>query len=124
MPMLSSTRKPKILLVDDERDVREVLSLLLAIEGFVTLTAENGLYALNQLKRENDVSLILLDLHMPVMDGWEFLRRKTEMATAADIPVIVATAVAPSGSLDGAQTVLRKPVNPRSLIETIKRHVR
>jgi len=115
--------KPKVLIVDDDRHARTALSSFLDIEGFAVITAKNGLDGLNQLKTESHVSLILLDLRMPVMDGWEFLRRKSEVASIAEIPVIAVSAL-PSGSLDGAQTVFQKPVIPRLLVDAIRRYLR
>jgi CheY-like chemotaxis protein len=96
------------------------LSLLLKSEGFTVLTAKNGSDALDRLNTNNRVSLILLDLWMPVMNGWEFLRQKLRAVAIADIPVVVVSAVPLPGCPDGADMVLPKPVNPRSLIDAIK----
>ena len=117
------TSKVKILLVDDDRDVRQAMSLLLENEGFTVLTAQNGLDALDQLNTERHISLILLDLWMPVMNGWEFLRQKSQAVAFADIPVIAVSAVPLSGSPDGTDALLRKPVNPMLLIEAIKQRL-
>jgi CheY-like chemotaxis protein len=80
------------------------------------------LAALNLVKTDERVCLVLLDLWMPVMDGWEFLRRKRNDPDVAGIPVVVISAVPPV-SLDGVETVLKKPVDPASLIDAVKRHV-
>jgi CheY-like chemotaxis protein len=96
------------------------LSELLKFEGFSVLTAQNGLDALNQLRTADHISLVLLDLCMPVMDGWEVLRRKRTDADIAEIPVIVLSAVAPD-SLDGADEILRKPVDLRPFVDTVRR---
>jgi CheY-like chemotaxis protein len=61
-----------------------------------------------------------LDLWMPVMDGWEVLRRKRSEADIAEIPVIVLSAVPPV-SLDGADEVLRKPVDLGPFVDTVRR---
>ena len=62
------------------------------------------------MRTADHISLVLLDLWMPVMDGWEFLRRKRSDSDIAEIPVVVLSAVPPV-SLDGAWTVLKKPVD-------------
>jgi CheY-like chemotaxis protein len=118
----SNTVNNKILVVDDKLGARWALSELLGREGFSVFTAENGLNGLHKLKTDGHISLILLDLWMPVMDGFEFLRRKQSEPSIAGIPVIVLSAVPPV-SLDGAEIVLRKPVDPESLIAEVKRHV-
>jgi CheY-like chemotaxis protein len=64
----------------------------------------------NKMRTADHISLVLLDLWMPVMDGWEFLRRKRSDSDIAEIPVVVLSAVPPV-SLDGAWTVLKKPVD-------------
>jgi CheY-like chemotaxis protein len=66
----------KILLVDDDRDLLELLAGLLAMRGFTPLVARNGLEALELLENSSPHSVILLDLNMPVMDGVEFLARR------------------------------------------------
>jgi CheY-like chemotaxis protein len=111
----------KILVVDDKLDARRAMSELLGSEGFSVLTAANGLDGLHQLQTDGCVSLILLDLWMPVMDGFEFLRRKQKEPSMAGIPVVVLSAVPPV-SLDGAEKILKKPVDPESLIDEVKRY--
>ncbi len=114
-----NARKAKILIVDDNTDVVEALSLFPELEGFAVVSAQNGSDALKQLKYDR-VSIILLDLWMPVMNGWEFLRQKAASETIADIPVIVLSANAPWDRPDGVQAVLQKPVYPEGLIAAIE----
>jgi two-component system response regulator CpxR len=87
----------------------QALSELLQVEGFTVLTAQNGLDALNKMRAADHLSLVLLDLWMPVMDGREVLRRKASDAGIAKIPVIVVSAVPPD-SLDGVEAILKKPL--------------
>jgi len=84
------------------------MSELLKFEGSSVLTAQNGSDALKQMRTAGHISLVLLDLWMPVMDGWEVLRRKRDDPGIAEIPVVVLSAVPPV-SLDGADEALRKP---------------
>src|SRR5689334_14633533 len=81
-------RRAKILVVEDNNDSAEALSSLLEMEGFAVVTAHDGLDALNRLKNDNGIGVILLDLWMPVMNGSEFLRQKAEVAEIANTPVI------------------------------------
>jgi CheY-like chemotaxis protein len=124
MPAQLDKHKATILAVDDNQDVREALSLLLENEGFTVQTAKDGQDALYQLRGDTHVSLVLLDLWMPVMDGWEFLRQKAEVTSAARIPVILLSAVPLSSPPEGADALLRKPVSLSSLLEEIQRQLR
>ncbi len=72
------------------------------------------------MRTADHISLVLLDLSMPVMDGWEVLRRKRSDADIAEIPVVVLSAVPPV-SFDGAQTVLKKPVDLKPLVNAVRR---
>jgi CheY-like chemotaxis protein len=81
-----------ILVVDDDRDIREALCILLSAEGYRAVSAANGEEALSYLSSRELPSLILLDLMMPIMDGWEFRRRQKHDARLSDIPVVAITA--------------------------------
>jgi CheY-like chemotaxis protein len=110
----------RILVVDDNALALDAMSELLEFEGFSVLTAQNGSDALHQMRTAGRISLVLLDLWMPVMDGWEFLRRKASDAGIAKIPVVVLSAVPPV-SLDGADEILRKPIDPGLFVDTVRR---
>lgn len=120
MDALSCAPNGRILVVDDDARALRAMSELLEFEGFSVLTAQNGSDALNKMRNADHISLVLLDLWMPVMDGWEVLRRKKSDADIAEIPVIVLSAVAPV-SLDGADEVLRKPVDLGHFVDTVRR---
>jgi len=120
MDALTCAPNGRILVVDDNARALRAMSELLEFEGFSVLTAKNGLDALNKMRTADHISLVLLDLWMPVMDGWEVLRRKRSDAAIAEIPVVVLSAVPPA-SLDGADEVLRKPVDLRPFVDTVRR---
>jgi CheY-like chemotaxis protein len=82
---------PSILVVDDDPDILEALSEILESEGFAIKQARNGQEALELLKRGR-TDLILLDLMMPVMDGWEFAGQMRHQPDWAQIPIIVLSA--------------------------------
>jgi CheY-like chemotaxis protein len=78
-----------VLLVDDDAGVRTTLARYLEFEGFAILEAGNGEEALTQVRTERAVAAIVLDLRMPVMDGWTFRRVQRDDPAIAGIPVIV-----------------------------------
>lgn len=112
---------PHILLIEDERDLRETLRELLELDGFHVETAANGREGLDSLERAGHPCMILLDLMMPVMNGWQFLEtlRQTPQPGWASIPVVVVSAAIDLLDLQpqyGRRT-LSKPVNIDSLID-------
>jgi CheY-like chemotaxis protein len=112
-----------ILIVDDDTDVREVLGDLLADEGYETRMCSNGRIALDLLRGGASPRLILLDLMMPVMDGWQFRAEQLRDAALRDIPVVVMTA---SRGIDkddlGGAEVLQKPVGLGEILEAVERN--
>jgi CheY-like chemotaxis protein len=81
----------RILVVDDDPGIVQLLKDLLDLEGYAVDTANNGAVALVQVERRRP-DLVLLDLMMPVMDGWQFLRACREQRDLADLPVVVLSA--------------------------------
>ena len=119
----SISETPLVLVVDDDPDAREAMAELLQIQGFAVLAAGNGHEALELMKVENP-RVVLLDLMMPVLSGWEFLRRRKAQPELARIPVIVTSAVidrAVGAQADGADAVLRKPIDIEKLMKLVRR---
>lgn len=107
----------RILLVDDETSILDVCTRYLEREGYHVLTGKNGDEAI-RLWKENDLTIIILDLMMPVIDGWKVCEtiRKTD-----DIPIIFLTAKGEEydrliGLTIGANDYITKPFNPRELV--------
>jgi CheY-like chemotaxis protein len=100
----------KLLIVDDDLEALEALRDLLQTEDRSIIMATNGKKALHCLKQTPPPRLILLDLTMPEMDGWEFLRRLRTDPTIARIPIIIVSGTA-SEVPDGAVDLLGKPVD-------------
>jgi CheY-like chemotaxis protein len=124
-PLAASTHAHKIPVVEDTTDTRESLLLLLRAEGFEADGAANGLEALRQLRRGYEACLILLDLWMPVMDGWTFRFEQRRDPTLADIPVVVLTAtVNPEDEAlrVGAVAGMQKPLDVSALLELVSAH--
>ncbi|ERP31903.1 response regulator [Chitinivibrio alkaliphilus] len=118
------TAKAKILLIDDEPDILDLLEIFLYDE-YEVHTASNGFEGLSLLK-DTSVDCIIVDLMMPVMDGIQFLSRVRSMDEAASIPVIVATsfnsATIQERSLRkiGFYEVLLKPLSRKLLKTTVR----
>jgi CheY-like chemotaxis protein len=109
-----------ILLVDDQFTTRECMSMILGGAGYRVSTAANGKEAMQRLRGSERPDVILLDLRMPVMDGWELreeLKRDKELAS---IPVVVITGLDVT-SVQGP--CLHKPIETTELIEAIRRCV-
>ncbi len=114
-----------IFVVDDDTDLRETLGELLFEEGYDARLCENGRVALDKLRRGERPRLILLDLMMPEMNGWQFREAQLEDAELRDIPVVVMTA---SRGFDGhpitASEVLFKPIGLGELMSAVERNAR
>jgi len=113
------TLMKRVLIVEDDADLRDMMATLLDLEGFETVAAPNGAAALELLDPRLDA--IVLDLMMPVMDGWEFRRRQLSHPRVADIPVIVVSAVhvQREGGTVACAAHLSKPIDFDRLIRTL-----
>ena len=119
-----------ILIVEDDRETREMLSTLLAMEGFHAVAAEDGLEALHLLRtvrhRAPEVPcLILLDLKMPRLGGHEFRRAQLGDPTVASVPVAVmsgATDLEARAQALGAVASVSKPIDCDVLMEVVRRY--
>lgn len=117
--------RPCVLLVDDYPDAREMYSEYLQYSGFDVIEAGNGMEALQQaVDRSPDI--ILMDLSLPVMDGWEATRRLKADRRTADIPVVALTGHALAGISEGAREAgcdafVTKPCLPEDLVKEIKK---
>lgn len=82
-----------VMIVEDDRDIRDAMRDALSLLGYNVTLAENGEVALDKLRNANDTPcVILLDLMMPVMDGWEFRRHQAADPRLKDIPIVVISA--------------------------------
>jgi CheY-like chemotaxis protein len=106
----------RILVVDDDEDVRDAMCLVLERAGYVVSLAAHGKEALESLHQHGAPDLILLDLMMPVMDGWELRERLALDPDLARIPMIVLSA---GDRLPEDVPILRKPVNLDTVLSTI-----
>jgi CheY-like chemotaxis protein len=110
----------QVLVVEDDADIRRSFVDLLEGEGYGVNTAENGADALAMLTRITRPCVILLDLMMPVMNGWQFLHARDGDAALAHIPVIIVSAMA-QRMPETVEAVIPKPVDVDSLLGAIER---
>jgi CheY-like chemotaxis protein len=112
-----------ILIVEDDSDLREMMEQLLTLEGYTAATAANGREALEYLRRSGAPDLILLDLMMPVMDGWEFRREQERDPQLASVPVVVLSALDQQRARDiGANAFLKKPLDFDRLLTLVRQY--
>jgi CheY-like chemotaxis protein len=112
----------QILIVDDDSDIRETLSELLEGEGYVCSGAAHGNEALRYLRERPAPALILLDLMMPVMDGFDFRAAQLDVADWRQIPVIIVSASGRSRQAArdlGAAGYLEKPIDIALLLQQV-----
>jgi CheY-like chemotaxis protein len=113
-----------ILIVDDDDDLRETLQILLEASGFSVSVAPNGRAALDRIHAGPPPSLILLDLMMPEMNGWQFLEHARDDASLASIPIVIMTAHrSREPSTVPPEDVLHKPFDAPKLFATIAHHL-
>lgn len=108
----------RVLLVEDDADLREATSDLLQLEGLEVSTAENGLEALLRLRTCPLPDVLVLDLGMPVMDGWELRAAQLADPALRRLPVVVVSSQSPDGIDPDAY--LPKPCHPDALLLAIR----
>ena len=116
---------PLILLVEDDADIREALAEMLETEGYQVIGAANGRAALRRLTDGLRPALIILDVMMPVMDGWDFRLQQSRDPALRDIPVAVMSASSLNAETVrqqfGAVAYLPKPLEPQATVELVRR---
>jgi two-component system chemotaxis response regulator CheY len=110
----------RILLVDDDEDIRGTLGAILQSEGFEVLEARNGLHALQQMIAHPLPDVILLDMMMPLMSGFEFLDVQQGDPRIRDIPVIAVTAYAKVAEVKGVRGLVQKPFDLNDLFNAVR----
>lgn len=124
--MMSEGSEPVVIIVDDDALIRDALCMVLEAQGWRCLQAGNGAAGLELLRGlDTPPNLILLDLTMPVMTGWEFRRVQMADACLAAIPTFILTAVGDvrAASLDlDPERILRKPLDLGRLLEVARQH--
>ncbi len=109
----------RVLVVEDEDDIRDTLADVLTAEGYVVETAQNGLEAL-ALVKSMEPDLVLVDLMMPVMNGWDFHRRIRQNPSTAGLRVVAVSAIQDDNSAERFDGYLRKPFDISALLATVQ----
>jgi two-component system chemotaxis response regulator CheY len=118
-------RTKNVMIVDDDNDIRDAISQILEYEGYNVLQASNGQEGIERLRQQDRPSLILLDLMMPVMNGWQFQSELQNQPDLSKIPVIILSA---DGNIQqksegiGVAGYLKKPIQLDTLLDTVKRY--
>lgn len=110
---------PTILVVEDDADLRDSIAGILEQEGFLVIRAENGRVALDYLREHTAPRLVILDLMMPVMNGWEFRDTQMRDPELSEIPVAVLSADSRTNlkaKALGVESYLKKPVQLDQLL--------
>ena len=119
------SRRPLVLLVEDQSDLRQLYARQLTISGFDVIEADNGEDAVARTS-EHTPDVVLMDLSLPVVDGWEATRRLKNDERTAHIPIVALTAHDGSGELQratraGCDWFVPKPCPPEALIVELRR---
>lgn len=120
----TATTPANVLIIDDDQGITESLAMLLEDEGYSVAIANNGFEGLNYLASHSLPKIILLDLMMPLMDGYTFRDEQVKDARFALIPVVIMTA----GSLSdrttsmNASSLVRKPIDIDHLLKSVQLH--
>ncbi|MCU1281960.1 MAG: cheY [bacterium] len=112
-----------VLVVEDDHDIRVSVRNLLEDEGYRVLTVTNGRLALDLLERVNPTpSLIILDLMLPVMDGWEFAERLRARPRLAGIPIVIMSAYDDPPPPEDVVGFVKKPIDVGALMSVVDRY--
>ena len=114
-----------VLIVEDDDITRLALSQALEAAGYSVVQAGDGREAINYLHRSVRPDLILLDLKMPIMNGWQFRHLQKREAELVSIPVVVCSGngdIQQEAELIGARDYLQKPIAPEALLETVRHY--
>ena len=111
-----------ILIVEDDRDIRESMKDALELEGYQVTTANNGIEGLVSLRKAKETCIILLDMLMPRMDGLEFMSIVKADKDLSPIPIFIHSAVANKENTVGAVGWIKKPADLETILTTVKNY--
>jgi two-component system cell cycle response regulator DivK len=119
--------KPKVLVIEDNEQNLYLITFILEKNGFAVVAARNGQEGIDKACKE-DPALILLDIQLPLMDGYEVARRLRRIEAMKEIPVIAVTSYAMVGDREkslaaGCTGYMEKPINPVTFMDEIKKYL-
>ena len=114
-----------ILIVDDSKTVRNLVAFIMKKEGFKVITAEDGLDGLEKLYSAEKIDLIILDINMPRMDGFTFIKSVREQDAYRDMPIVVLSTEGQEKDIQaglsiGANMYMVKPAQPEKMLKNVK----
>lgn len=111
-----------VLIVDDDPNLQRIMTKFLKLEGFSSVPTSNGQEALDYLRGGGNANVILLDLRMPVMDGWAFRKEQRSDPGLAEIPVVVLTGIEGEHVRDlDVVAAFHKPVSFPEVVTVVRR---
>ncbi|HEY8090774.1 MAG TPA: response regulator [Polyangiaceae bacterium] len=113
------TMHPTVLVVEDDEELRGILKDALEAEGFDIVVAAEGRQALDATSRIEHLGLVILDLLMPGMNGWDFFNAMKADVALAKIPIVVVTS-SPSQAPSGANRIMQKPLKLERVVSTVR----
>ncbi|MBC7713402.1 MAG: response regulator [Rhizobacter sp.] len=120
--MTITTCHKNILIIEDDKDIRESMKDALEIEGYNVIIATNGRDGLASLRALKNTCLVLLDMVMPQMGGREFIDTMKQDKEIASVPVFIHSAIANKDNSTGAIGWIRKPADLEVILATVKNH--
>lgn len=119
---MEEAHEKSILVVEDNKEIQESLKMALEIEGYNVFTADNGKEGMEQLAKIPPPCMILLDLMMPVMNGWEFVEEINKNLMLSDIPIVVVSAFGDKKGTPKTDGYIQKPIDLDALLNTVCKH--
>lgn len=113
--------KKRVLIVEDEKAIRDMMIAILEVEGYSVVAAANGKQGIEAIQSGTPPHVVLLDMMMPVMNGWDFLDFARTNARTAKIPVVVVSAYAEIAKSVSPQGVVPKPIQLKTLLAAIEK---
>lgn len=111
-----------ILVVEDNKEIQDSLKMALEVEGYNVFTADNGKEGMEKLGKMPTPCMILLDLMMPVMNGWEFVDAISKDIMLSTIPVVVVSAFGDKKGTPKTDGYIQKPIDLDALLSTVCKH--
>ena len=110
-----------VLVVEDEEDLREMMRDALELNGYHVVTAHDGQQAFDEIARIDELCLVILDLLMPGMNGWDFYEQMRKRSELASVPVVIHSS-APDNASAGVTRVLQKPMELSRLLSVVQEY--